>query len=450
MNLIPSNGKARLPWASFALSLFFLLSYLNKPTRYEQFKAISCRLITRRSYAESASGSSTTPSLSTICESCSFAGIVYSCGVIFDANFYKSQNPDIDATLSDESAWQHWANEGFAKGYRSHSGNRIVKVILMTKDEFLLVRDFILYHVHLFGPENIYVIDGSSSSSKARKFLDGPARSIGVTVFWLPEATLEETGDAFNTVFRSLRWSSDFIIKLDTDEFLGLGLPLTSDIVTSISLVKEDIRSYIDTLPVGGESQHYKFQVAWNIMSQPKRTCTTSGGSAARPPLTDPPPLFSTPYRFWKVLMSAHAFDNIDLGAHGGTIREPFASLSISSPRYDSHLAVVHLHYPCFDEFFANTLRACLSHGYVNKGDSKDTMIRDLEKLTTRGSEINSWHKVRDLLSILRNETAAREEYLSRPPPGADISSTSLVPFSQLRDLLDRLGSVHKWGGESG
>jgi hypothetical protein len=75
-------------------------------------------------------------------------------------------------------------------------------------------------------------------------------------------------------------------------------------------------------------------------------------------------------------------------------------------------------------------------------------MISDLVKLTARGKEINSWHKVRDLLSILKNESAAREEYLTRPPPGADASSTSLVPFSQLRDLLNRLGAEKEWGRE--
>jgi hypothetical protein len=48
----------------------------------------------------------------------------------------------------------------------------------------------------------------------------------------------------------------------------------------------------------------------------------------------------------------------------------------------------------------------------------------------------------------LKNESAAREEYLTRPPPGADASSTSLVPFSQLRDLLNRLGAEKEWGRE--
>jgi len=445
MQLIFPNGKTRLPWTALVLLFIFSLVYLNKPMRMEHFKAISCSAVTLRSYSESASSASVTPSLSRICESCSFAGTVYSCGVIFDPIYYRKQNAVI-ASLSDELAWQHWATEGIMKGLPSHGGGRIVKVVLMTKDEWPLIRDWVLYHSNLFNPENLYVIDGSSVSSKARKFLDGPARSLGVTVFWLPKATLEETGEAFNTVFRSLRWSADLFLKLDTDEFLGLGTPLTSDAVTSISLVKEDILSYINTLPLGGKSNQYKWQVAWNIMSQPKRIC--SSGSAARPPLIDPPPLFSTPYRFWKVLIAAYAYSSIDLGAHDGSIREPFASLSKLSPRYDSHLGVVHLHYPCFDEFFANTLRACLSHSYVHEGDSKDRMISDLEKLTARGKEINSWHKVRDLLSILKNESAAREEYLTRPPPGADASITSLVPFSQLRDLLNRLGAEKEWGRE--
>jgi len=251
MQLMFPNGKTRLPMTALVLLFMFSLVYINKPMRIEHFKAISCAALTLRSYSESASSSSVTPSLSRICESCSFAGTVYSCGAIFDPIYYRKQNAVI-ASLSDESAWQHWANEGFIKGLPSHGGVRIVKVVLMTKDEWPLVRDWVLYHASLFNPENLYVIDGSSVSSKARKFLDGPARSLGVNVFWLPKATLEETGEAFNTVFRSLRWSADLFLKLDTDEFLGLGTPLSSDAVTSISLVKEDILSYINTLPLGG------------------------------------------------------------------------------------------------------------------------------------------------------------------------------------------------------
>jgi hypothetical protein len=435
-------GTSRLLWLAAVLSLFIAVSYLSRQSRIAQLKAITCNTLTLRYWSESSSGTDVTPSLSRICNTCSFAGTVYSCGTIFNPSFYRSENPNLVDIISDEAAWQHWANEGFLSGFRSHGGERIVKIVLMTKDEYPLIRDWLLYHGHIFGPENIYIIDGSSVNSQARKFIDGPARLFGVTVFWLPHATLEETGEAFNAVLRSLRWSADIVLKLDTDEFLGLGTPLSAD-VTSISLIKKDILSYINTLPLGGKSNIFQWQVAWNIMSQPRKSCV---GSAARPPKTEPPPLFSTPYRFWKIMMAAHAFADIDLGAHGGKLREPFASLATTSPRFDSNLAVVHVHFPCFDEFYANTLRACQSHGYVHIGDSKSEMMEKLTKLNARERSINSWHKVEDLLSILKNESASRHEYLLRLPPGADALNVKFVQFPFLRDLLDQLGQEKDWG----
>jgi hypothetical protein len=442
-----------------------LLAYASPPARRALLSAHACRLATQRSAAERAAGDAAAPPLASLCRSCAFAGTVYACGAAFDAAYYREESSRAGAGAllheSDEAAWQHWAREGFARGRRAHGGARTVKVVLMTKDEWPLVRDWVMHHAHLFGAENLYVIDGSSARSRARRFLAGAAARLGVAVFWMPAASLEETGEAFNAVLRSLRWSADFVLKLDTDEFLGLAVPAAtaskggngtslkpgnvaeSPQPASISVARDEVRAYIDSLPVGGESRLFKYQVAWGIDLMPRLTCPAAGGSAARTSVTGPTPRFSAPHRFWKAFVAAHALAEMDLGAHDGVLLEPFASLSAATPRYDSQLAAVHFHYPCFSDFAANTLRACRGHGYVREGDSRDEMIAKLEALTRRGKEINSWHKVADLLAMLRDEPRARAEYEARPPPGVESSATA--PFTALGDLLEQLRREPLW-----
>jgi len=436
-----------------------LLAYAAPPARRALLSAHACRLATLRSAAERSAGDAAAPPLASLCRSCAFAGTVYACGAAFDAAYYREENALAGAGAlvhgSDEAAWQHWAREGFARGRRAHGGARTVKVVLMTKDEWPLVRDWVMYHAHLFGAENLYVIDGSAARSRARRFLAGAAARLGVAVFWMPAASLEETGEAFNAVLRSLRWSADFLLKLDTDEFLGLAVPAVAASgggnVTiaeplppaGTSVARNEIRAYIDSLPVGGEARLFKFQVAWGIDLMPRLACPTDGGSAARPSASLPAPRFSALHRFWKALVAAHALAEMDLGAHDGVLREPFASLSAATPRFDSQLAAVHFHFPCFADFFANTLRACRGHGYVREGDSRDEMIAKLEALQRRGREINSWHKVADLLDMLRDEPRARAEYEMRPPPGVESSATA--PFTALGDLLEQLRKEPAW-----
>ncbi len=97
--------------------------------------------------------------------------------------------------------------------------NKKIKIVLMTKNEWPLLRSWVLYHSHTFGIENLYIID-SSTLPVIRNFLE-TMRTRGLQVL-CEDLNLNDIEGKFNEVMRDLAPSSDLMIKLDTDEFLML------------------------------------------------------------------------------------------------------------------------------------------------------------------------------------------------------------------------------------
>ena len=49
----------------------------------------------------------------------------------------------------------HWFQRGIGQGRRSHAGRKTLKILLMTKDEWPLLRSWVLYHADLVGGSNL-------------------------------------------------------------------------------------------------------------------------------------------------------------------------------------------------------------------------------------------------------------------------------------------------------
>jgi hypothetical protein len=94
-----------------------------------------------------------------------------------------------------------------------------VKVFCVTKDEYDLIEDFILYYGYIFGYENLIIIDNNSTNQQV---LDIYEKYIpkGITLF--KEPSYEGNGQAvmFNKYMNMYKNYCDFMLGLDTDEFL--------------------------------------------------------------------------------------------------------------------------------------------------------------------------------------------------------------------------------------
>ena len=156
---------------------------------------------------------------------CVFKGVSFDCSSIFDANFYIENYPEIfndilpaDTHDNATTAYNHWLNKGIKLGYRAHPGKKVLKIFMMTKDEWPLLKSWVLYHGHVFGFGNLYIFD-NSVNQRCIRFLKHTEKSYGLHVFFT-NSSLETIIFEISDVANMLATSSDFVVKFDTDEYL--------------------------------------------------------------------------------------------------------------------------------------------------------------------------------------------------------------------------------------
>jgi len=94
-----------------------------------------------------------------------------------------------------------------------------IKVFSVTKNEYDLIEDFILYHGYLFGYENIVLIDNESTDKSVLEIYE-KYKEKGITVYTEGNYTGENQGILFTKYMNQYKNDCDFMIGLDTDEFL--------------------------------------------------------------------------------------------------------------------------------------------------------------------------------------------------------------------------------------
>jgi hypothetical protein len=163
----------------------------------------------------------------------------------FDHKFYINKYSDIKHLATERKSLQHWKNFGIKEGRRSHLGPKVMKIVLMTRNEFPMIKSWVFYHGTIFGFNNLFIIDGSNDPD-AISFLDHCVK-LGVNVR-RSNNDLNGLSREINEVFDSQKEKSDFLIKMDTDEFLVLFDPATKKISNS----KADIINYLDKVVYDG------------------------------------------------------------------------------------------------------------------------------------------------------------------------------------------------------
>jgi hypothetical protein len=85
-------------------------------------------------------------------------GQVVACPPIFDWDYYTSTYADA-AKMDSAAALHHFNTVGILEGRRCHAGPKIFKILVMTMNEWPLIRSWTLYHASIFGGENLYILD---------------------------------------------------------------------------------------------------------------------------------------------------------------------------------------------------------------------------------------------------------------------------------------------------
>lgn len=127
-----------------------------------------------------------------------------SCNSIFDWKWYSEYYGISFGNESD--AFEHWRTKGIDLGYRFHPGPRVFKVIVITRNEWPMIKSWVLYHSKIFGPRNVYVISGCSDP-RSIHFLQHAHSSMGVHVSF-SKANLNELREELQSLAESIRYTN--------------------------------------------------------------------------------------------------------------------------------------------------------------------------------------------------------------------------------------------------
>ena len=283
----------------------------------------------------------------------------------------------------------------------------MLKIFLLTKNEEELIEDWIRYHGHLFGFENLNIIDGSDN----RKVLDiyEKYRQKGLNVYF-SKANLNEITNVLNEQMHKYKGEDNFLIKLDTDEFLAYTSPFifkprrldrrfwqkylgrkTGDYITNKymdflygnkQLKNDEFKEIFKNLPITGQ----RYSVSFTAFSIP------TNNDVQRPccEITSFTPMQFTSY---KSFFHSQSFHSIDLGGHLGKTNNNKGVIYTG-------LAVIHYHAISLMDSLRKTRQVLISHRYIEEGDSLDRCKEKLLKIKKSGVK-TSYHKVNLYLAYI-------------------------------------------------
>lgn len=345
----------------------------------------------------------------------------FRCDPIFNHGFYTKTYVDA-AHLDAAAAAAHYETVGVLAGRRSHASQKIMKIILMTMNEWPLLKSFVLYHAEVFGAENVYVFD-SSTRADIRQFLDVAKADLGVNVLYVGP-TFDEALESFNSVMTELKPCADFLVKLDTDEFLVLTNTNTTTGRHSFSV--DGLLEYLDGLEMNGS----RYINGFSSNSFPRDGCGVDDNIALVHEFEHPSPSSI------KVFFAAPAFKYADLGCHTGEVVAPFNV----EERIPTRLGLAHFHMQCFEAVQANNRKAMVMSKFVQGGRKAEPTDADILEainiLSKNGTEcqFGSCHKALSYRTYLMDPVTTKQLYNSRKFLGKD--HPGMMFFDDIEKIL--------------
>jgi len=268
--------------------------------------------------------------------------------------------------------------------------DKSVKIVLMTKNERYLIKSWIKYHGEIFGYENLYIIDDSTDVDILKYYQSISHLPIK---FYINDinSNLNTLTLKINEIMNSIKNECDFMIKLDTDEFIGVYDIHTNDIFID----KEKVRNSFNNLVING----YAYKCGYTMESYPT--------SHKNNPLDYV--YFCNPHETnFKTFFYSNTFLHIDLGSHNGAVISPYQN---DNKENKTDIMIVHYHYQSFQSYINNCKQAVVSHGYIHPNDTKEVQI---QKLSITNHYAPSHHKINKYLKYLSEPTKYLDEYYTQ------------------------------------
>ena len=253
-------------------------------------------------------------------------------------------------------------------------------IFLMTKDDMALIVPWLAYHGHVFGFENLYVLDGSTGTQQ--EFL---AKSSENLKFNLRHSLtdLNTVEGEFNEWMTSVKNSYSWLIKVDTDEF-----------------VVSDTRDWCKSPVIHGNT-HLRTNRMFSY-----------DGPMVRNIITDPNKNGTFPQ--YKQVYDSRLFTGMNLGGHA------FGEFE------NSDVSIIHFHDRGGNKAdrIRKSFMVLLSHGYVLPSDDRAVVLQKLKSLPPKPNcQYHSCHKVWEVMEFMEKE---------RKKPTSGTTKVSLMMTTRL------------------
>jgi hypothetical protein len=276
---------------------------------------------------------------------------------------------------------------------RRPSTETILKLVVMTKNEWPSLKDWIFYHGELVGFENLYVLDGSTEENSIA-FLKYVRDHYGVNVLF-SSANLNHLEEQLILVGQEISKASDFVIKMDTDEFItakkekdGCTHAKSKDTAAAFNcdlspyVVKETLNNLREITT--GE----RLKIGYRSSSRPNARVCSAGkeDDIGAFPLQ----LLESVDTF-KTISDSRTLDGLDLGGHKNYFAAPFGATRQTGNR--TNLSVLHFHFRCLETEVKNCRKALVGHNYISDDDTDDAAKKKL-------LDLDNLHDVEDICGL--------------------------------------------------
>ena len=335
----------------------------------------------------------------------------------------------------------------------------MLKIFLMTKNEELLIEDWIKYHGFLFGFENIHIIDGSNSQ---RVFdIYGKYEPKGLNIHY-SNANLNEVTDVINDLMHKHKGENNFLIKMDTDEFLAYRRPslflnlhsaskaptlsrsywrkCLSKIFTAgyymeckcmdvlyqdKQLRNDEFRNFLKKLPITGQ----RYKANFTMFSIPKN-------KDVQDPCSEITSFMPIQHYFWKSFFHSKSFRSVDAGGHGGVTDNNKGEILTG-------LTIIHYHAISVEDSLRRTRQVLISHGYIGDGDGLELCRKKLLKVKA-STNWTSHHRVGLYLTYIDSIQSGKvfsAELFSWVSPGA-VKTNRIYKSTLVKDTLAAINQM--------
>ena len=277
----------------------------------------------------------------------------------------------------------------------------MLKIFLMTKNEFELLEDWIKYHGCLFGYQNLYVVDGSDEERVFEIYRR--YEKLGLNVFY-SQTKLNGLARELTHLMHVHKGRNNFLIKLDTDEFLAYSNQFkvhTSDL--SKSPLRRDylwskfwkgILKFFNSYAHRNDQPHiYNFRqffASLPITGQRYKASLTALSIPRREYLSKPARVLTkfTPNQFthFKSFFHSSSFVEVDLGCHSGVSTQ-------NNGVIDTGLMILHYQNTSIDDSARRAKQVLVSHEYIGPMDSIEQQRCKLLEIRSHG-DVASFNKI--------------------------------------------------------